>query len=133
MGPQRQRALDARQGLGELAFLEMQRGQAVMAGGEIGIDQQRPVDKFQGAIAWPSFCAALATNSMAWGSSGDRRRPREAGQGLLGMTVQLRVARSFHTRGSWGRCWLSRRAWASVGAAVCASRSAGIWAFRRAL
>jgi hypothetical protein len=59
MGPQRQRALDARQGLGELAFLEMQRGQAVMAGGEIGIDQQRPVDKFQGAIRLAELLRSL--------------------------------------------------------------------------
>lgn len=105
-------------------FLEMQRGQAVMAGGEIRIDQQRPVDKSRARSAWPSFCAALATNSMAC-SSGDRRGGLLAGQGLLGMISNCASPRSFHTRGSWGRCWLSRRAWASVGAAcVCASRSA---------
>ena len=96
MGPQRQRALDARQGLGELAFLEMQRGQAVMAGGEIRIDQQRPVDKFQGAIRLAKLLRSLGHQFHGLGLVGRQAQGLlEAGQGLLGMTVQLRVAQVF--------------------------------------
>ena len=88
--------LHMRQGQGELAFLEVQRGQPVMADGEIRGYRQRFQHQLQGAIRLAELLCGLGDQLQGLGLVWQQAQGLlETGQSLLGGAAQLLVAEVF--------------------------------------